>query len=191
MAVNFLNKSVQVVVDHRIARIDLDNPRVLNGKKKDIVKEIIQILKVISLSDEIQIVILTGKDGVFYTDLNNSIINEIENENDFYYTMDLINELIVALYSMSKITICGIDGCASGLGISLALATDHIIASKTSHLVMNTMDYGLIPIGGAHFFLERRLGEDKAKHLIWETKTLTAQKALQLNLINEIATNLA
>src|SRR5690606_18398019 len=36
-------------------------------------------------------------------------------------------------------------------------------------------------------FLQQRIGEDKAKHLIWEGKVLTADEALQMGLIHEIA----
>ena len=118
-------------------------------------KELIQKLKEISLSDDIQIVVLTGKEGAFFTEFHNSVLSEIENENDFYYIMELINELIMTLYSMSKVTIAGINGKASGLGMSLALATDHILVNESSQLVLNTMGRGIIPIGGAHFFLEK------------------------------------
>jgi 2-(1,2-epoxy-1,2-dihydrophenyl)acetyl-CoA isomerase len=187
MTVNFLKDTVVVEVNNRVAKIELDNPNVLHhGIKKDMVKELIQRLKEISISDDIQIVILTGKEGAFDTDPKSSLFSEVGNESDFYYMMDLINELIITLYSMSKLTITGINGLASGLGISLALATDHILVNETSQLNLKTMELGLIPVGGVHFFLERRLGEDRAKHLIWDTKTLTASESLQLGLINEM-----
>ena len=35
--------------------------------------------------------------------------------------------------------------------------------------------------------MERRLGEDRARHLLWDSKTLSANEALLLNLVNEIA----
>lgn len=187
MVVKILKDTVGVVVNGQVATIQLEKQNILQGIKKDMLKELIQKLKEISLSDDIQIVVLTGKEGAFFTEFHNSVLSEIYNENDFYYIMELINELIMTLYNMPKITIAGIDGKASGLGISLALATDHILVSKNSQLVLNTMEQGIIPIGGAHFFLERRLGEDRARHLIWETRTLSATEAKELYLINEIA----
>ncbi|WP_428909397.1 enoyl-CoA hydratase-related protein [Niallia sp. Krafla_26] len=187
MTVNFLKDALQVEVNGRVAKIELEKPHVLHRIQNDMIKELIQKLKEISLSDEIQIVILTGKEEAFFSEFRNSILNEIENENDFYYTMELINELMITIYSMPKITIAGISGRASGLGISLSLATDHILVDESCQFVMNTMEQGIIPVGGAHFFLERRLGEDRARHLIWESKTLSAQEAKALNLVNEIA----
>jgi 2-(1,2-epoxy-1,2-dihydrophenyl)acetyl-CoA isomerase len=111
------------------------------------------------------------------------------NENDFYLVMDSISELIITLYSMSKLTISAITGAAAGLGFSLALATDHIIAEKTSKLAMNFIGIGLIPDGGAHFFLEKKLGETKAKQVIWDGKMMNADEAFSLGLIEEVATD--
>ncbi len=80
-----------------------------------------------------------------------------------------------------------VNGAAAGLGFSLALATDHIIADNSSKLAMNFIGIGLIPDGGSHFFLEKRLGEIKAKQLIWEGKMMNALEALELGLIQEVA----
>jgi enoyl-CoA hydratase/carnithine racemase len=101
--------------------------------------------------------------------------------------MDCISELIMTLYSLPKLTICAITGVAAGLGFSMALATDYIIADKTSKLAMNFIGIGLIPDGGAHFFLEKRLGETRAKQVIWDGKMLSADEAFELGLIQEVA----
>ena len=186
MAIGFLNDSVKVTIEDRVAKIEMNQPYGLNLLNNDMVKDLVQILKEISISDEINIVLLTGKDEAFSANVNNHIKNNEMNESDFYYTMDLFNELIVTLYSMPKITLSALSGTASGIGLSLILATDHILVTKTSKLAMNFMDMGLIPDGGIHFFVERRLGEDRAKHLIWDGEMICVDEAIQLNLINEI-----
>ncbi len=186
MTIGFLNDSVQVTIENRVAKIEMNQPNGLNSLNKEMIKDLVQTLKEISISDKINIVLLTGKDEAFSANVENHVISKEMNESDFYYMMDLFNELIVTLYSMPKITLSAISGTASGIGLSLILATDHILATKTSKIAMSFMDMGLIPDGGIHFFVERRLGEDRAKHLIWERRMITADEAIQLNLINEI-----
>jgi enoyl-CoA hydratase/carnithine racemase len=88
---------------------------------------------------------------------------------------------------MPKLTMSTVTGAAAGLGFSLALATDYILAEKSSKLAMNFIGIGLIPDGGSHFFLQQRIGEDKAKQLIWEGKVLSADEALHIGLIHEVA----
>lgn len=174
------------MVDGRVATVEMNRPETLNALDSDLIKGLVSILKVISESDEIDIVVLTGKGRAFSAggDIKTMLTNT--NEQDFFSIMDSICELIVTLYSMPKITISSVRGAAAGLGFSLALATDYIIADNTSKLAMNFIGIGLIPDGGAHFFLEKRLGETKAKQIIWDGKMMSAVEAYELGLIQEV-----
>jgi 2-(1,2-epoxy-1,2-dihydrophenyl)acetyl-CoA isomerase len=187
VSLNFVTDKVNVSVNGRVATVEMNRPESLNALDTDLIKGLVCKLKEISDSEEIDIVVLTGKGRAFSAggDIKTMLSNM--NEHDFFPVMDCINELVVTLYSMPKLTISAVSGAAAGLGFSIALATDHIIADKTSKLAMNFIGIGLIPDGGAHFFLEKRLGEMKAKHLIWEGKMLSAEEALALGLIQEVA----
>ena len=187
MSLNFVTDKVNVTVNGRVATVEMNRPDALNALDTDLIKGLVCHLKKISDSDEIDIVVLTGEGRAFSAggDIKTMLSNM--NEQDFFPIMDSISELVITLYSMPKLTIGAVSGAAAGLGFSLALATDHIIADKTSKLAMNFIGIGLIPDGGAHFFLEKRLGEMKAKHLIWEGKMMGAEEALELELIQEVA----
>jgi 2-(1,2-epoxy-1,2-dihydrophenyl)acetyl-CoA isomerase len=184
---NFVTEKVNMKVNGRIAIIEMNRPEALNAIDVDMIKGLVSRLKEISESDDIDIVVLTGNGRAFSSggDIKTMLSNM--NETDFFPVMDCISELIVTLYSIPKLTISAVSGAAAGLGFSLALATDYIIADKNSKLAMNFIGIGLIPDGGAHFFLEKRLGEVKAKQVIWDGKVLSADEALGLNLIEEVA----
>jgi 2-(1,2-epoxy-1,2-dihydrophenyl)acetyl-CoA isomerase len=186
MGENAVAESVNVKIDGRVATIELNRPEVLNALDKEILKNLIVKLKEISSSDTIDIVVLTGAGRAFSAggDIKNMIKDT--NESDFLSAMETISELVITLYCLPKITITAIHGAAAGLGMSLALATDYIIAERSSKIAMNFINIGLIPDGGAHFFLEKRIGEANAKQLIWKGETMTADKALDLGLINEV-----
>lgn len=74
-------------------------------------------------------------------------------------------------------TTAAVHGAAAGLGLSLALSCDHVLVEKEAKLAMNFIGIGLVPDGGGHFFLERRIGETAAKELIWSGKKLTGAEA--------------
>lgn len=182
-----VTNKVNVTINGRVATVEMNRPEALNAIDTDLIRELACNLKEISESDEIDIVVLTGNGRAFSAggDIKTMLSNT--NEEDFFPVMDCISELVVTLYSIPKLTISAISGAAAGLGFSLALATDYIIADKTSKLAMNFIGIGLIPDGGAHFFLEKRLGETKAKQLIWDGKMMEAEEALGLGLIQEAA----
>lgn len=190
MTTEFLTNTVKVNVDGRVATIQLNRPESLNSINAEMIKELLYTLKEISNSDKIDIVVFTGNERAFSSggDIK-TMLNQPASENDFYTTMDNINELIITINNLPMITISAISGAAAGLGFSLALATDYILADEKSKLAMNFIGIGLIPDGGAHFFLEKRLGADKAKQLIWEGKVLSAEEALSMNLIHEVSPN--
>jgi 2-(1,2-epoxy-1,2-dihydrophenyl)acetyl-CoA isomerase len=178
---------VIIKVNNRVATVEINRPENLNALDMQMLKALVYRLKEISESDEIDIVVLTGNGRAFSSGGDINWLNSQRTENEFTAFMDSINELSMTLYGMPKLTICAISGAAAGLGLSLALATDYIIADNSSKFAMNFIGIGLIPDGGGHFFLEKRIGETKAKQLIWEGKKYGAEEALQIGLIQEIA----
>jgi len=187
VSINFVTDKVNLRVDGRVALLEMNRPEALNAMDTDVIKGLVCKLKEISESDDVDIVVLTGRGRAFSAggDIKTMLSNM--DESDFFPVMDWISELIITLYCMPKLTISAVSGAAAGLGFSLALATDYIIADKTSKLAMNFIGIGLIPDGGAHFFLEKRLGETKAKQVIWDGKMLSSDEALKLGLIQEVA----
>lgn len=190
MTTEFQTSTLKVNVDGRVATVQLHRPESLNSINVEMIRELLGCLKEISNSDEIDIVVFTGNERAFSSggDIK-TMLNQETNENDFFAIMDSIGELVTTINSLPMLTISAISGAAAGLGLSFALATDYILADEKSKLAMNFIGIGLIPDGGAHFFLEKRLGEDKAKQLIWEGKVLSAQEALAMNLIHEVSPN--
>jgi len=187
VTLGFVTDKVNVMVNGRVAIVEMNRPESLNALDTDLIRGLVSKLKEIGDSDEINIVVLTGKGKAFSAggDIKTMLSNM--NEHDFFPIMDCISELVVTLYSMPKLTISAVSGAAAGLGFSLALATDYIIADKNSKLAMNFIGIGLVPDGGAHFFLEKKLGETKAKQIIWDGKMMGAEEAYNIGLIQEVA----
>lgn len=187
MAIDFVTETVSLQINGRVATVEMNRPESLNALNRDMLKGLLTTMKEVSQLDEVDVVVLKGKGRAFSSggDIKTMLLES--NESDFSLIMDCINELVVTIYSMPKLTISAVSGAAAGLGFSLALATDYILAEKTSKLAMNFIRIGLIPDGGSHFFLQQRLGEDKAKQLIWEGNVLSSEEALQMGLIHEIA----
>ena len=93
---------------------------------------------------------------------------------------------IRALHAIEKPTIAAVRGPAVGIGWSIALACDLVVASETARFSQIFRRIGLAPDGGAIWFLTRRLGMAKAKELVFTARFVEAQEALGLGLVNHV-----
>ena len=73
-----------------------------------------------------------------------------------------------------------------GIGMSIAMCCDLVIASETTRFAQIFRRIGLAPDGGAIWLLNHRLGMAKAKELVFTGRFVEAAEALQLGLVNEV-----
>ena len=183
-------QTVIVKVSGRTAVIELNRPKAMNAMNEAMLQDLARSMKEVALNNEIDIVILKGNGKVFSAGGDINMMVAEDSAERFDSIMECISEIVTAFYFMPKLTISAIHGAAAGLGLSVALAADYLIADPDSKIAMNFIGIGLIPDGGGHFFLERRLGEAAAKELIWEGKVLSAAEAYEKHLIHEVAPDL-
>lgn len=178
-------KVVELVLQERIATISFNRPDALNALNEEVLEQFIQCLKVVEES-EADFLIVKGNGKVFSAGGDINMMMSPSQSKRFEQVMDLINEAVLTLYSLPQMTISVLHGAAAGLGLSIALASDYIIAERHTKIAMNFIGIALIPDGGGHFLLEKRIGAHRAKQLIWEGKTLKAEEAHQFGIIDEI-----
>ncbi|MEE6449929.1 enoyl-CoA hydratase [Gottfriedia acidiceleris] len=185
MSISNTAEHVLLRKEGRVATVVFNRPEVLNAMNEDTFRQFRDVLDEISSSD-VDVVVLCGNGKGFSSggDLKSMLSNT--DESAFGPVMDLISDVVVKLYTLPKIVISAIHGPAAGIGLSFALASDFVLAHESGVLAMNFIGIGLIPDGGAHYFLEKRLGETKAKQLIWEGKKLNALQAVEIGLIDEV-----
>nr|WP_050616686.1 enoyl-CoA hydratase [Bacillus testis] len=190
---DYASKTETVLVhkNDRVITVELNRPQSMNALDVEMLKELSHVLRDIATDETVDIVILKGSGKAFSSGGDIKMMLQMDEEKEFFTVMEYISDLAVSLYCMPKLTICEIHGAAAGLGLSLALATDYMIADRNSKIAMNFIGIGLIPDGGGHFFLSKRIGDVKAKELIWEGKVLSADEAKELDLIHGVTDDLA
>ncbi|MBO9577672.1 MAG: enoyl-CoA hydratase/isomerase family protein [Microbacteriaceae bacterium] len=96
-------------------------------------------------------------------------------------------DFVAALTESDRITIAAVNGAAVGLGLDLALACDFIVAAPEAKFASSFVRRGLIPDGGGMYFLPRRIGLQRTKELIYSGRTVAAEEALRLGLVDRLA----
>ncbi len=99
------------------------------------------------------------------------------------------HRLVTVLAKLEKPVIAAVNGAAAGLGADLALACDAIIASDRAKFAYSYILRGLIPDGGGMYFLPRRVGLPMARQLIFTGRTVNADEALSIGLVDQVVPN--
>lgn len=76
--------------------------------------------------------------------------------------LELAQKVIIQLYRLRKPTVAAVEGYAVGVGWSLALACDLIVASDNAYFWAPFVERSLVPDGGLAWFLVQRLGHHRA-----------------------------
>jgi enoyl-CoA hydratase/carnithine racemase len=178
-------QTVELFKKGNVATLYLNRVDSLNAMDVQMLQELTMALKEVGSSD-IKLLFITGRGRAFSAggDLKTMLSNK--DENGYHPVMETIKNMIVTLYTMPAVTVSLINGVAAGLGLSFALACDYVKLEKNAKVAMNFINIGLIPDGGGHFFLKKRLGEHLAKQVIWEGKSMSANEALKVGIIDEV-----
>jgi 2-(1,2-epoxy-1,2-dihydrophenyl)acetyl-CoA isomerase len=96
------------------------------------------------------------------------------------------HRMILAIANIEKPVIAAVRGPVAGIGWSMALACDMIVASETAVFSQVFRNVGLVPDGGAIYFLSQVLGVLKAKELVYTARRMPADEANQLGLVTRL-----
>ena len=100
--------------------------------------------------------------------------------------LKLAHRMVRNLANIEKPVVAAVRGPVAGIGWSMALACDAVIASETTKFSMVFRHVGLAPDGGAVYFLTQHLGLLRAKELVYSGRRVDAQEALALGLVNRV-----
>lgn len=171
-----------------VATITLNRPEVYNALNDGITYELQDALKAVAKDDQVRVVVLTGAGKAFCSGQDLKAASGQEKRSFMESLQKRYNPIIRAMRSLPKPIICRLNGVAAGAGCSLALASDMIIASEEATLIEVFINIGLVPDSGSAYFLPRLVGMAKAFELCAMGSRVKAAEALQLGLVNRVAT---
>jgi 2-(1,2-epoxy-1,2-dihydrophenyl)acetyl-CoA isomerase len=100
------------------------------------------------------------------------------------------NPIIAAIRQTPKPVVAAVNGPAAGIGCSLALACDFVIAAESAFFVLAFARVGLMPDGGALPLTVARVGLTRALELAMLGDRLSARAASDIGLINRVVADI-
>ena len=168
-----------------VATLTLNRPEKLNAINMKMVEELESVIAEIIKDRDVRVLVITGAGRGFCSGADVSGMAQAAAPIEFRYVTQILHKIIHALTDLEKPVIAKVNGVAVGIGCSLALSTDMIIASEKAQLGVIFSRIGLIPDGGSLFHLPRLVGPAKAKELVFTAKMVDAKEAERIGLINK------
>jgi 2-(1,2-epoxy-1,2-dihydrophenyl)acetyl-CoA isomerase len=94
--------------------------------------------------------------------------------------------IITSIRTMPKPVLAAVNGPAVGIGLSLALAADLVVAAESAYLLLAFVNIGLVPDGGSSLFVPSRVGLARASEIAMLGERVPAAQALDWGLINRV-----
>lgn len=180
--------TIQYEVRDQVAWIVLNRPEVLNAFNQQMHEDFYQCLEKANNAKEVRSIVITGNGKGFSVGADLGAVSSNSGEAIDYGDIlrKTYNRTIQYMSELKKPTISSINGAAFGAGLGIALATDFRLASVHSTYCLAFIKIGLMPDAGTSYFLPRIIGLSRAMELAASGRTVEAQEAYQIGMINRI-----
>ena len=168
----------------RILVIAIDNGR-MNAIDGRMHKELARVFIDAQDDDGSDLVILTGEGRAFCAGGDMEWFQmTIENPKEFRAILPEAKRIVTSLLDMEKPLICRLNGAAAGLGATIALMSDVIVAADTAAIGDPHVKVGLVAGDGGAIIWPQLIGFARAKELLMTGDMLPATEAERFGLVN-------
>ncbi len=184
-------ETVDLLLADGVATVTLNRPQALNAWNKQFALDLLAALDRVAADDAVRAVVITGAGRAFSSgaDLKDAGGGDFtpEGRPDVYKVLtERYHPIMQAIRELPKPVIAAVNGPAVGIGCSLALCCDLIVAARSSYFLLAFVNIGLVPDGGSSLFVPARVGMARASELALLGERLPAEQALQWGLVNRV-----
>jgi 2-(1,2-epoxy-1,2-dihydrophenyl)acetyl-CoA isomerase len=167
-------------------RIQLNRPDSLNAFNAQLGRDLLAALD-IARGDDVRSVTITGAGRAFSSgaDLRAGLeMTEAGHPDLGTLLRELYHPVIAAVRRLPKPVLAAVNGPAAGIGCSLALACDLIVARESAYFLLAFVNIGLVPDGGSSLLVPARAGFTRAAEMAMLGERIPAARAVEWGLAN-------
>jgi len=182
---------IKIEFKNNIALLTLNHPEALNAVSLQMIREMnLGLDEIDEPANGARCLLITGEGRGFCAGAN---LSDPEKRMGRDKELDLgaglekwYNPFFIRLRDLRMPIVTAVNGPAAGVGMSIALMGDLVLAARSAFFLQAFRRIGLIPDGGATFILPRMIGFSRAMELSLLGERLPAEKALEWGLVNRI-----
>jgi enoyl-CoA hydratase/carnithine racemase len=173
---------VLCAVENGVATVTLHRPDRMNAWTREMEAVYFATLDALEGDPDTRAIVVTGAGRGFCAGLD---MEDLAGATDGKPARDSRQTMLHAL-SIGKPMICAINGGCAGIGLVQALACDVRFAAAGVKIATAFARRGLVAEFGASWFLPRIVGHANALDLLLSGRTITAEEAADLGLVNRV-----
>jgi len=169
----------------------LNRPEALNAFNQALGEELLDAVRTLSADDSVRAVCVTGAGRAFSSgadlrDLSARPLTEGGHLDVYTMLTEYYHPILGALREMPKPVVAAINGPAAGIGCSVALSCDLVVATESAYLLLAFVNIGLVPDGGAMALIAARAGASRAAEMALLGERVNASEALRSGLVTTV-----
>ena len=175
--------TISLDIADQIATITLNRPERLNACSLDMADEISDALDRL---EDARVLVITGAGRAFCSgaDLAARSDRPVTGGQGSYIALtEKYNPMIVKLLRLNIPVITAVNGPAAGVGCSIGLVGDFVLAGKSGYFLQAFVNIGLVPDGGSTWLLPRLIGKARATQMMMLGEKISGEQAESWGLI--------
>ena len=187
-----MTTELQTIKIHRrggAATIELSRPETMNAWNKQFGLDLRAAIDEVTVDDGVRAVCITGAGRGFSSGADLRDISDEQTPQgrpDVYKALtERYHPIITGIRAMPKPVVAAVNGPAVGIGLSLALAADLVVAKESAYFLLAFVNIGLAPDGGSSLFVPERVGFTRAIEMAMLGERIGATQAAEWGLINQ------
>lgn len=173
---------IDVRYENGVARICINRPEKLNAIRMTTYRELIAALKAADAAADCRVILLTGAGGSFTAgnDLQDLV------GPDLHGLMECVGGIFKTVAKLNKVLLAAVEGVAVGIGTTLLLHCDLVVASTKAKFRVPFANLGVAPEGASSVLLPLAIGQKAAREVLLTGRFFTAEEALTWGLVNQV-----
>jgi enoyl-CoA hydratase len=177
-------EALEVIRHGNVLSIALNRPDALNTINARSLMELSTVFIAASMDNEVDVIVLTGKGRAFSAGGDwNWMQEQIRDPQQFYEGLVNARRMLYSIIDCDKPIVCRLNGDAIGMGFTLALTCDFVIADESARLADPHVRVGLVTGDGGAALWSHFVGHMRAKRYLLTGEFIQARKAEEIGLI--------
>ena len=178
-------ETIAAAREGRILRLTINRPDVLNAVNARMHYELSRIFYDVAADEETDIVILTGAGRAFCAGGDLDWLQAAADDPELFARIAVeAKQIVFGMLDCEKPIVCRLNGDAIGLGATMVLFSDVIVAAETARIGDLHVNVGLVAGDGGAIIWPQLIGYPRAKEFLMTGKIIDGKAAAEMGLVN-------